>query len=279
MQVEKDIIVACDYIEGNVYKKTGYRRVKLFTDQTLKSLKQIKLNNRDALCKINSSDEVLDILSYGGNVLAYSDNRFDEYFLKLKLAALNLERKKYLNYFMYGYGRYSTNFSYDTYLSIREYLDDKTRYFFDELYKKYPGKKIRKSMLFIKDKYSAEELDTLVRYLIPKRYIETRENVENCGIKFVYSSDERILSKLKELYNFIYLSFNASSLSAEEINKKERMILEEYKKYLKENGQIQGLYSSKKLETILEEKEYRENPSVNDKIVNIYTYSNKTIEK
>lgn len=180
---------------------------------------------------------------------------------------------------MYGYGRYSTNFSYDTYLSIREYLDDKTRYFFDELYKKYSGKQIRKSMLFIKDKYSAEELETLVRYLIPKRYMETRENVENCGIKFVYSSDERILSKLKELYNFIYLSFNASSLSAEEINKKERMILEEYKKYLKENGQIQGLYSSKKLETILEEKEYRENPSVNDKIVNIYTYSNKTIEK
>ena len=279
MQVEKDIIVACDYIEGNIYKKKGYRRVKLFTDQTLKSLKQIKLNNRDVLCKINSSDEVLDILSYKGNVLAYSDNRFDEYFFKLKLAALNLDRKKYLNYFMLGYGRYSTNFSYDTYLSIREYLDDKTRYFFDELYKKYPGKQIRKSMLFIKDKYSAEELETLVRYLIPKRYMETRENVENCGIKFVYSSDERILSKLKELYNFIYLSFNASSLSAEEINKKERMILEEYKKYLKENGQIQGLYSSKKLETILEEKEYRENPSVNDKIVNIYTYSNKTIEK
>ena len=81
MQVEKDIIVACDYIEGNIYKKTGYRRVKLFTDQTLKSLKQIKLNNRDVLCKINSSDEVLDILSYKGNVLAYSDNRFDEYFL------------------------------------------------------------------------------------------------------------------------------------------------------------------------------------------------------
>ena len=279
MQVEKDIIVACDYIEGNIYKKKGYRRVKLFTDQTLKSLKQIKLNNRDVLCKINSSDEVLDILSYKGNVLAYSDNRFDEYFFKLKLAALNLDRKKYLNYFMLGYGRYSTNFSYDTYLSIREYLDDKTRYFFDELYKKYSGKQIRKSMLFIKDKYSAEELETLVRYLIPKRYMETRENVENCGIKFVYSSDERILSKLKKLYNFIYLSFNASSLSAEEINKKERMILEEYKKYLKENGQIQGLYSSKKLETILEEKEYRENPSVNDKIVNIYTYSNKTIEK
>lgn len=279
MQVEKDIMVACDYIGGNIYKKTGYRRVKLFTDQTLKSLKQIKLNNRDALCKINSSDEVLDILSYKGNVLAYSDNRFDEYFFKLKLAALNLDRKKYLNYFMLGYGRYSTNFSYDTYLSIREYLDDKTRYFFDELYKKYSGKQIRKSMLFIKDKYSAEELETLVRYLIPKRYMETRENVENCGIKFVYSSDERILSKLKELYNFIYLSFNASSLSAEEINKKERMILEEYKKYLKENGQIQGLYSSKKIDTTLEEKEYRENPSVNDKIVNIYTYSNKTIEK
>ena len=31
MQVEKDIVVARDFIEGNVYEKTGYRPVKLFS--------------------------------------------------------------------------------------------------------------------------------------------------------------------------------------------------------------------------------------------------------
>ena len=40
MQVEKDIAIARDFIEGNVYEKTGYRKVKLFSDQSLKSFKK-----------------------------------------------------------------------------------------------------------------------------------------------------------------------------------------------------------------------------------------------
>ena len=45
MQVEKDIVVARDFIEGNVYEKTGYRPVKLFSDQSLKSFKKVKLKD------------------------------------------------------------------------------------------------------------------------------------------------------------------------------------------------------------------------------------------
>ena len=41
MQVEKDIVVARDFIEGNVYEKTGYRPVKLFSDQSLKSFNKV----------------------------------------------------------------------------------------------------------------------------------------------------------------------------------------------------------------------------------------------
>ena len=75
MQVEKDIAIARDFIEGNVYEKTGYRKVKLFSDQSLKSFKKVKLKGKNVICKINSSDEIFDILSYGGNVTAFSDNR------------------------------------------------------------------------------------------------------------------------------------------------------------------------------------------------------------
>ena len=98
MQVEKDIVVARDFIEGNVYEKTGYRPVKLFSDQSLKSFKKVKLRDKNAICKINSSDEMFDIISYGGNVTAFSDNRFDEYFMKLKIAALDLKFKDYYEY-------------------------------------------------------------------------------------------------------------------------------------------------------------------------------------
>ena len=123
MQVEKDIAVARDFIEGNVYEKTGYRKVKLFSDQSLKSFKKVKLKGKNIICKINSSDEIFDILSYGGNVTAFSDNRFDEYFMKLKIASLNLSRKEYFSYFMINHGKYSYTFNYDIYKSIRNDLN------------------------------------------------------------------------------------------------------------------------------------------------------------
>ena len=189
MQVEKDIVVARDFIEGNVYEKTGYRPVKLFSNQSLKSFKKVKLKDKNAICKINSSDELFDIISYGGNVTAFSDNRFDEYFMKLKIAALNLDRKDYYSFLMNTYGKYSYTFNYDIYKSIRNNLDDKTRYFFDELYKSYIGKRIRRSKLIESDRYSFEELTTLVRYTLIKDYGELAKNIKEKNIKFIYSKD------------------------------------------------------------------------------------------
>lgn len=279
MQVEKDILVARDIIENNVYSKIGYRPVKLFTDQTLKSFKKIKMKNKDILCKINSIDEVFDIVSYNGNVETFSDNRFDEYFMKLKIAALSLDRKDYFSFFLDEYGKYSYTFSYDIYKSIRNLLDDKTKYFFDELYKKYFGKKIRRSFLFEKSKYNFEELTTLVRYSLSKEYNELRDRIESENIKFTYSSDKKIINKKHCLYDFIYLSYNITNMTMEEIKKYEKLILELFKNILKENGKIQSFYSEKDIETSFDSLEYRSNPSKNQNMAYIYTYKNKTIEK
>ena len=202
MQVEKDIVVARDFIEGNVYEKTGYRPVKLFSDQSLKSFKKVKLKDKNAICKINSSDEIFDIISYGGNVTAFSDNRFDEYFMKLKIAALDLKFKDYYSFLMNTYGKYSYTFNYDIYKSIRNNLDDKTRYFFDELYKRYIGKRIRRSKLIESDRYSFEELSTLVRSALSKGYGELAKNIKEKNVKFIYSKDEKIESKVKEPYDY-----------------------------------------------------------------------------
>ena len=279
MQVEKDIVVARDFIEGNVYEKTGYRPVKLFSNQSLKSFKKVKLKDKNAICKINSSDELFDIISYGGNVTAFSDNRFDEYFMKLKIAALNLDRKDYYSFLMNTYGKYSYTFNYDIYKSIRNNLDDKTRYFFDELYKSYIGKRIRKSKLIESDRYSFEELTTLVRYTLSKDYGELAKNIKEKNVKFIYSKDEKIESKVKEPYDFIYLSHDITNMSEKEIKKREKLILESFRNMLSERGKIQCFYSDEEKETLFDKIEYKSNPSVNNDMAYVYTYKNKEIEK
>lgn len=279
MQVEKDIVVARDFIEGNVYEKTGYRPVKLFSNQSLKSFKKVKLKDKNAICKINSSDELFDIISYGGNVTAFSDNRFDEYFMKLKIAALNLDRKDYYSFLMNTYGKYSYTFNYDIYKSIRNNLDDKTRYFFDELYKSYIGKRIRRSKLIESDRYSFEELTTLVRYTLSKDYGELAKNIKEKNVKFIYSKDEKIESKVKEPYDFIYLSHDITNMSEKEIKKREKLILESFRNMLSERGKIQCFYSDEEKETLFDKIEYKSNPSVNNDMAYVYTYKNKEIEK
>ena len=264
MQVEKDIVVARDFIEGNVYEKTGYRPVKLFSDQSLKSFKKIKLKDKNTICKINSSDEIFDIISYGGNVTAFSDNRFDEYFMKLKIAALDLRFKDYYSFLMNTHGRYSYTFNYDVYKSIRDNLDDKTRYFFDELYKIYIGKRIRRSKLIEPDRYSFEELSTLVRSALSKGYGELAKNIKEKDVKFIYSKDEKIESKVKEPYDFIYLSHDITSMSEKEIKKREKLILESFRNMLSERGKIQCFYSDEEKDTLFDKIEYKSNPSVNN---------------
>lgn len=279
MQVEKDIVVARDFIEGNVYEKTGYRPVKLFSDQSLKSFKKLKLKDKNTICKINSSDEIFDIISYGGNVTAFSDNRFDEYFMKLKIAALDLRFKDYYSFLMNTHGRYSYTFNYDVYKSIRNNLDDKTRYFFDELYKSCIGKRIRKSKLIEPDRYSFEELSTLVRSALSKGYGELTRNIKEKDVKFIYSKDEKIESKVKETYDFIYLSHDITCMSEKEIKKREKLILESFRNMLSERGKIQCFYSDEEKDTSFDKVEYKSNPSVNNDMAYIYTYKNKEIEK
>lgn len=279
MQVEKDIVVARDFIEGNVYEKTGYRPVKLFSDQSLKSFKKVKLKDKNAICKINSTDEIFDIISYGGNVTAFSDNRFDEYFMKLKIASLDLKFKDYYSFLMNTYGKYSYTFNYDIYKSIRNNLDDKTRYFFDELYKSHMGKRIRKSKLIESDRYSFEELSTLVRSALSKGYGELVKNIKDKNVKFIYSKDEKIESKVKEPYDFIYLSHDITNMSEKEIKKREKLILESFRNMLSERGKIQCFYSDEEKETLFDKIEYKSNPSVNNDMAYVYTYKNKEIEK
>lgn len=271
MQVEKDIVAARKLINGKTTDEECYRPVKLFTDRTLKPIKGKKINNKNVLCKMNSSDEVIDLLSYNSLVTCYSDNRLDEYFLKLKLEALKLKREEFLGFFMKDYGRYSATFNYETYKIIRKTLDDKTRYFFDELYKDCNGKSIRKSNLFKKDRFNYNELNTLVRYFLNNRYYEARDGFNNNEVNFIYSKDEDI-TKLDKLFKYIYLMYDMDKIPKSEITKKENIILSEFSKMLIEYGSVDAFYTEKGKSSSFLKEDYRVNPSVNGNIAYVYTY-------
>lgn len=130
-----------------------------------------------------------------------------------------------------------------------------------------------------KDKYNFDELSTLVRYALCNGYIDLSNNIKEKNVKFIYSKDEKIESKVKELYDFIYLSHNITNMNEEEIKKREKLILESFRNILKDNGKIQCFYSDREKDTSFDKVEYKSNPSMNNDMAYIYTYKNKMIEK
>lgn len=236
MQVEKDIEIAREFIKGNTIKSNEYRRVRLFTSVSLKHFKKYKIADKSILTKYNSGDEVIDLLSYHGNLTCYSPNRFDEYFLNLKLAFLQENYDDYFSYFFKTYKEKSKNFlSYDGYVNIRNYLDDKTRYFFDEIFRKNP-KYALYSKLLTKTEYDYDALSMNIRYFLKNRYYEAQNNN---NIKFILSNDVQIKTLVDELYSFINLSYSLDHMDDEQIKFIKLKIEEDFQNLLLENGKIQ----------------------------------------
>lgn len=247
MQVESDIKAAIDIINLKKVNKKEYRPVKLFSEKSLKSFKKVKLDDKNVLTKYDSCDEIIDLVSYGANVTCYSSNRLDEYFMNLKLAFMQSRYDEYFSYFFKDYGRVP-QFSKRSYLKVRPRLDEKTSYFFDELYNYVNHENIFDSKL-CKNKYDYETLKNYIRYFIHNRYNEAQEQLKNRSVKFILSSDASIPKKIvDEKFNFINLSYNLSKLSEE----KRKFIMEkielEFTKMLKENGKIQGFIGNEDIE-------------------------------
>lgn len=277
-QIEKDIMIARQYINGEDVNRVGYDKVKLITDKTLKALKRAKATDKKVLCKIDSPDIVLDLLSYNNYITCYSDNRFNEYFLKLKLAALvSLDYQDYYEFFMTDYKRYSKTFSYDTYRVIRKNLDERSRYFFDELLLPNKGKMIRKSDLFEKD-IPFTDLCNITRCSIKKHYYETKDKYTQKRVKFIYSKDEKIASKLKQLYDVIYLSNHLGQMSENDIIKA-NLLVKQLELYLSSNGKIIPFIGEEK--DVFEKystKPLSDSLSKDKKDILVYTYKKESVD-
>lgn len=242
IQVEKDIEAALKIARGYKVESKEYNRVRLFTNRSLKYFRKCakNINEEDILTKYNSPDDVIDLLSYGANVTCYSTNRLDEYFLKFKLAFLIKEYDEFFEYFFKDYSNKGYNtLTKNGYISIRGQLEEKERYFFDELFRSIPN--IMNSMLILRRNVRYSSINGFVRYFIENRYNEAKKYLDSRNINFILSNDENIckndLVKDKQ-FKAINLSYNIDHMDEEKIKFIMTKIDENFKKFLMEYGKI-----------------------------------------
>ena len=241
MSTDNDIVSAIRVLHND--NTMECKKVKIFTNHSLKHFKKYKLNNKEVLSKINSLDEILDLLSYNSTVTCFSSNKLDMYFLKLLIQMHNIDRKKYMDFIFNDYGKNGKVFSKKYYDLVKDTLDDKTRYFFDELYRYCYSSNISISNLIEKQKYSNNVYNMYVKNYLSGKY---NNILQNNNLTYLKSNDVDITKVTFESdFDFINLSYNISDKA--NINK---LLQKEdrYKKLLKEHGKIQGFVSQNKLD-------------------------------
>ena len=236
MTVDNDIQSAIRVLYND--ESAQYKKVKIFPDHSLKHFKKYKLNNKEVLSKINSLDEILDLLAYNAKVTCFSNNKLDMYFLTLLIQMHNIERKKYMEYIFNDYGKNDRILSKKYYDLIKDTLDDETRYFFDEMYKYCLNSKISISRLVEPQKYEKRVYDMYIKNYLLGTYDDV---LKNNKMYYIRSNDVDITNEsFKNNFDFINLSYRINNL-----NQLKKLLSREenFKKLLNENGKIQSFVS------------------------------------
>ena len=169
---------------------------------------KLNLKNKRVLSICGSGDQVLNAYFYNAKkVIGFDLNKRAEFITRLKIAAI-----KEMDYkeFLYFFGRrVNTGFDYAVYKKFKEKLDNKTRRFFDRLYKEfnYNGKKMVKSSYFRQRDDFESPLKLINAYLKSRRnYLKMRKILEKKSFKFISENIKDIHKKLKEKVDIINLS-------------------------------------------------------------------------
>ena len=240
MQLDNDIKNTINLLNGS--SSNNYKWVKLHSNTSLKHFKKYKLDNRTVLSKINSIDEILDLVTYNSNITCFSSNVLYKYFLLLFIQMHTLNRKDYLNFVFNDY-RNNKILSKSIYDYNKNNLTDEVREFFDEIYNYCKNNNIEISSLIFNQKDDNKIIQMYTRNYLSKHYYEIR----NKNINIITCLDDDIVDYLeKESINFINLSYNIDKCNKDKFKlllKRERTLRE----LLKENGKIQSFISKREL--------------------------------
>lgn len=258
MSVYQDIDNAIYLIKGYDQVKNHYNKINLFPNYSLKHFKKYNLDGKKVLTRINNLHEIFDLMSYNADVVCFSSNRLNKYFIDLLLKLFDKNMNLYLNFI---FKDYKTNniFSKQTFNCIKDELENETYIFFDEIYDYCYKKNISISKLINDQQYDKNVLERYIRVLIKKRFYEVRNN--NKVSCWDLDINDASTTFKPGTFNFINLSFEMDNYSNDKLNK--LMVAEKrYIDLLKEHGKIQGFVSHN--EIVLPEHKIIETRSLSD---------------
>ena len=140
-------------------------------------------NFSSTLCVASTGDHVLNCVAHGArHITVFDKNPIAIYMTKIKLAAVNLQRDEFLNFFLEG----PEFFKHDTYLKFVDYLDIDAREFWDEFYTLCHEENVtpEQSKFFMANAYDYDAIVESNYYLSDKVYYDMRWCVNHC--EYVY---------------------------------------------------------------------------------------------
>lgn len=222
---EEDIEAALELIKFKFFifdkEFEKYSSIYPFTNENLNGyFNKLDINNKSILTVAGSGDHYLELLIRNSKKIEIFDiNVLTKYYIALKIAGIKALTYNEFIYYFFLEGNHFNAFNKKSYLKIRKYLSDKDLMFWDSLYKKYSGNKIRSSRLFYQTEETYLFLKTFISYLNPNNYLAIKnilknvdtnieDNFHNCNMKNLNTLNNKfdviLLSNIADYINEIY---------------------------------------------------------------------------
>lgn len=164
-----------------------------------------------ALVPTASGDQLIEaILNDYSNITCFDINRLTKYYVKLKLVAITcFSKREYVKFL------YEDMLNIDMFNYIKEYLDDDTRIFWEELFKNVNHKRICialfRHLAATNNSYSGTCFskycaDNYTSHMRESNYRKVQEKLNDTNIEFIDSDILDLISSLEKKYDFINLT-------------------------------------------------------------------------
>ena len=209
MDLEKDIEVALQFLKGN-YSARGKNHYDMVYGMTNEKLnlyfKYFPIKDGNVFTVLGSGDFVLQSACCGSkSIYTFDYNPLSLHMGKLKIKSMDvLEWNEFINYY------YNSNnlgfFKLKYYKKIREYLDNDTRLFWDNIYSKARSEsEITDNLVMIDSINKNRNYDG---FLNENKYYLTKKNLKNVDIHYYCFDVFDVLSKIPDniKFNAVFLS-------------------------------------------------------------------------
>lgn len=204
----------------------------------------LDLANKSLTTVGSSGDQALNAVLFDCNDITVIDicPFAKEYFYLKKAAITLLSRNEFLSFFAYKNGMFENNsmtFNKKIYQKLREIIkedDLEVAYFWDYLFKRYSGLRIRKRLFIFGENPKSEETKLNAYLQDDLSYNEIKNKINNININFIQNDLHKI--ELNNKYDNIILSNLFTYCSSDQIN----LLFKKMYNLLNDNGIMQVAY-------------------------------------